>query len=383
MDEAEFETFMSVKTYLRAVFRKDKANVWKEKHKDYLSFVAERIERDRFWQLSQHLTIDPAVFLPALESRFLSLRKLPQYVTLDETIVAYWGQDNPFWVYVKEKPHTTGMKLWVIQAHDSYCYALDLYHKQKEATDDTLMRMVGRLPHGDTVIIADAYFGAESAAEKLSRTGRQFILKCKSVRPSFLFKNRLHHSVACGDLAYAWKRAGRDTIFAMTYAQPSQRRTYYQNFLTNCLPPRMERVAGNSSMKLPCVWLTYKLHRVNVDESDKTVRAMRSQLRYTSWQQALLDWVLGLALQNAWVLYNETRRVPEPRSLWLRRLAEELGPDPDRAEHRTFLLGKRRHCSECRARGVYHEAKRQCYDCPGQPNFAAACFQQAHDRAKS
>jgi hypothetical protein len=80
----------------------------------FTNWFAERMGRDRFKVLLSHISGDLSFIEKRLQQNFLKYHWPHQWVTLDETIIPYYGKNCPFLVSIPKKSWPTGIKVGIL-----------------------------------------------------------------------------------------------------------------------------------------------------------------------------------------------------------------------------------------------------------------------------
>ncbi|KAJ6235933.1 piggybac transposable element-derived protein [Anaeramoeba flamelloides] len=158
------------------------------------------LSRNRFsqihssWRFSNSVTIDE--ILDLIQSKFQKEWEIGSHVTLDETIIKFFGRIF-FSVKIPRKPISTGIKVWTLCDNTTYVYSWSLYKGIYEEVYKLVLRMAKTLPIQNKKnfffhIFGDSYFGSDKITEDLHKLKVNFSFLCKSDRPSYLFKKGLN-----------------------------------------------------------------------------------------------------------------------------------------------------------------------------------------------
>ena len=143
-----------------------------------------------------------------IEKHTPTIWKAANIAVIDESMNPHKGRKNPNHVYIPRKPKGNGLKVslvsaclrkhphltqnWMTVEFSGFCLMMSLFrrHQQREAADDTLLRMAQVTPQG-SLIVADSLFGGMKGLEKIVGSGRHGLFSVRKDRPSSLFKNFL------------------------------------------------------------------------------------------------------------------------------------------------------------------------------------------------
>jgi hypothetical protein len=104
--QPEYETFLDLKLGLRLQETRPVSDAWNNEEVILLPFTnwfAERMGRDRFKVLLSSICGDLLFIEKRLQQNFLKYHWTHQWVTLDETIISYYGKNCPFLVSIPKK----------------------------------------------------------------------------------------------------------------------------------------------------------------------------------------------------------------------------------------------------------------------------------------
>jgi len=143
----------------------------------------------------------------------------------------------------------------------------------------------------------DSYYGGLNLAIDLAEKGFQFVMTCKSDRPSFLFKNFLQLKLKKG--MYRQVAEQKHSIVATSFSD-----TKICNFLSNVYG------AGKSletKRDRPLVVQKYNDFKGGLDVADGNANRYLSAHRQRRWTKKALLFLIKASLSNSWIIYNHLK----------------------------------------------------------------------------
>jgi hypothetical protein len=160
-------------------------------------FVASTFPRWRFEQLLRYFHVAPPAdihhphdplsrvrpFILSLQHSFPHHYAPSQYLTLDESMVAYKGRST-IKQYIPSKPHKWGYKIYCL-ANESYLLHFEVYEGKEEhpspfgSTYDTVIRMLHEYEYKQHILFTDNWFTSPILMNALKQKG---IYMCGSVK---------------------------------------------------------------------------------------------------------------------------------------------------------------------------------------------------------
>ena len=113
-------------------------------------------------------------------------------------MIPHKGRTNPQHVFIIRKPTPHGLKVWSLVDFSGYFLGFSLFRRggKKEATHETMARMIrGVVPKG-AIAVGDSLFGGLPTARILLKEGYEVLLSCTSQRPSAVFKDHAHKQLS-------------------------------------------------------------------------------------------------------------------------------------------------------------------------------------------
>jgi len=163
--------------------------------------IRQLLPRKRFWEISSSIHCDIKEKSSTLEKTMVANFK--KYwtpgtaIAIDETLILFKGRFAGR-QHMPCKPHSTGIKMFGCADSKGYLLSLWLYkgadkQERQAKPKDIVMDFTQEFSENKDKIVfyMDSYYGGLNLAIDLAEKGFQFVMTCKSDRPSFLFKNFL------------------------------------------------------------------------------------------------------------------------------------------------------------------------------------------------
>ena len=125
-----------------------------------------------------------------LRLKFQQLYIPTQHVVIDEGIIPFKGRVPRLRQYIPRKPHSTGVKYWMLADSNSYLWYFEIYTgkdrkknpaKYVHGSTFTLIRQIeSKLPKGNYVFYFDNYFASERCCMFLHQQGRSVVCTHKN-----------------------------------------------------------------------------------------------------------------------------------------------------------------------------------------------------------
>ncbi len=125
---------------------------------------------------------------------------------VDERMSPWKERKKGIKVFVKGKPHSNGIKIYLLADSTNFVYDFWIYRGTQPFMMEIVSNFVDSLPGKGYCIVADAYYGRLQTAKQLLQTDQYFLFSCKA---NHLFSDFLHPGLdqARGAVKWAsWKR---------------------------------------------------------------------------------------------------------------------------------------------------------------------------------
>ena len=301
------------------------------KNTGLLPIVTEKMTRDRFFELRNHLhTVDNMQHDQNSDDRLWKVRPLltcvknacnqiqrPKFCSIDEQMIPFVGRCG-FRQYLPSKPNPYGIKKIVLASSDGVVLDFLIYSGKGTVSDDeknqfglggaVVHRLIETIPTNENVVLfTDRYFTGLKIVEHLeskgilctgtvmaNRTG-DVGKKLKDVKDSKMKRGEWVEYSRSDDKIVVMKWKDNKCVHLMSSACGSQPED-------NC-----QRWSKEQKQKVtvtrPAIVRTYNAHMGGIDLNDRFISYYRTSIRTRKWPVRVFAHFLDLAVVNSWVMY--------------------------------------------------------------------------------
>ena len=248
-----------------------------------------------------------------LNKRFIKYFPLSQEVSIDESMVPYYGKHS-MKQCIRGKPIRFGYKQWVLATPLGYAIYLSPYQGAAAGYDKTLglghsvvVDLVSQLPPSLPFhVFIDNFFTGMSLLQDLTERG---LGATGTVRTNRIDKCPL-------------KQISKEERGAFDYRSSADGSITVCCWMDNSVVTMASNVHGVFPLQKVQRWSAKETKRINVDQPgmvkaynkgmggvdrmDQNVGAYRISMRTKKWWWPFLAFICDCALQNAWLLYRES-----------------------------------------------------------------------------
>ncbi|XP_060810815.1 piggyBac transposable element-derived protein 4-like [Amyelois transitella] len=340
-------------------------------------------------------------FLELLTKNFHNVKTPGEYVTIDESMVAFRGRIS-FMQYIPGKRHKYGIKLFKLCDDDGYALDIIVYegktaNRQDSVATDVVMKLCQPYLGVGRSVVTDNFYTSVDLAKKLLDNNTHLIGTLRKNRkglPKKVIQEKLKKGEMIamensdGILVLKWK--DKREVFALS--------TKHSIGFVSC---KSKRNPNKTVLK----------HKCSIDLSDQLASYSSPARRNIRWFQKLaVDLLFSTAVTNAYITYKKHKNLHSKtytitkfrENLCLQMLgikdsnpAESSLRQPEHkfsksllTDHRSRLV--RRRCIHCyekhrsagfsalEARNKTKKVNTVCLKCPSQPSVCAECYGEIH-----
>ena len=253
-----------------------------------------------------------------LRERFAAEYICGTHVSVDEAIVPWKGKMSPIRVYMKDKPHKWGTKIWCLNdSYSSYCAYFDVYtgrrvdgRAETGLGKNVVLNLMGQLPtEPKRVVFCDRFFTSVSLCREANDVGHYVVgtimanrvNECKEV---ILPRNS---KAQRGTTQFAIHKEDKIAVVSWMDKRPV-------NFIGTAYGPkhsttlRKGRSGESQSIQCPCICVQYNKGMGGTDTFDQ-LRLSRYSIETKvitmgKWWTKLYWGLFDMALTNAYVIYK-------------------------------------------------------------------------------
>lgn len=302
--------------------------------------VSQSMRRDRFLQICRFLhcadntkidlndkawKIRPVMEL--LKKHCIDNFVPEQNLAYDESMVKYFGRHSCK-QFIRGKPIRFGYKIWSLNTKDGYLVNFELYQGKSPKCNSNYEKLFGKAASPLLVLLdeipdvkrklkynlyMDNLFSGASLFSFLTLQGYTAIGTIRENRipkecplankQVFLKKERGYFETAMemndGHLYVRWMDNAVVTMISSSCGTQdvSQVRRFSQKEKRNVMVPRPKLISN------------YNSFMGGTDQMDQNVSCYRIGIRGKKWYWPLITWMLDVAIQNSWLLYNKAKQV--------------------------------------------------------------------------
>jgi len=206
--------------------------------------------KSRWLEILGSLDFSSGFLMKLLQKKVQALWNCGTDVAADESMIPYRGRRNPHHVYIPNKPHPNGIKLYTAADSSHYIFNFTLHRRAEEIEEpqydpilycskqkfgrkrtirrktvvEVVLDLVSPFSQGHCFYL-DSYYGGLDLVRALVQKGYHAIMTCKSNRPSLVFRDLLQKEdyphFGSWNAAYGWieilkekpkEQYGEDTI---------------------------------------------------------------------------------------------------------------------------------------------------------------------------
>jgi hypothetical protein len=339
--------------------------------------VKKLISRNEFRSILRHSHPKPQRLAYLANMNFKRHWRPYSHVSVDEGLICFKGRYQ-YRVHIRGKPDATGLKLYGLADEKSYLYAFKLYEGQHETVHEIVGELVDELPSSHYKVYADSWYGSDSLAFILLQKGFYFTLAYGKNRPRELFADYLDVSLFKGQCRYL--QSERDpSLLALSYHDRAK-----CHFLTNLQLPGMTE--NRTAESIPAAVHDYRQYMGLMDRIDRRALLATWPHRNKRWTMAFFWYLLGLCVNNAHKIYNDTNPGHVTLPSFIHQLIVEwreiVGKDqgaPVHSHHRLILSPSKSRCEVCKTvnRNIA-KTRLICTSC--NVYLHPSCFPEYHKR---
>ena len=127
----------------------------------------------------------PQFIIDVLNLNFKKFYTPSETVFIDETLILFKGKCSHK-QHIKNKPKNTGLKFYSICDSSHYLYDFWLYIGKKQIDKrsnkpiEIIKKFVSVLPHKETIIVCDNYYGSLELGDELHKMNKKFYFHCSN-----------------------------------------------------------------------------------------------------------------------------------------------------------------------------------------------------------
>ena len=402
---------------------------WNSEHEGS-DFVYSVMSPKLFDHISNNIDFDIDYVQNCFNESLQSIYKPQSILSADETMAPSKSKNNPHHMFLPMKPHPNGTLFTSVADQKKMILAYNIRRRTEEDWQPLLQRYKEeiefvRIDHlkskskktsqmiknlyiypagkhyiiliykGSTVVV-DSLYGSLDLFEQFLKNGVHMVCKCRSNRPSFIFKDFLHKiiektdktigtSVSCSGNIQT--KEGHVKFSAYTIlTQTRNGHIIKNNFLSSIheageqiLESRhfevVEMKDGTKISYCQCKFnqssvISYYNHCAGyIDETNHSILTCFPQVVFHRWKLPVFFLFLFSWIHNARILYNDFTGKDITLKDFRKQLSDELANLPSKGDYRHTLSrtvkekSKRRRCKVCEMKNTDKKTYTKCMAC--------------------
>jgi len=314
------------------------------------------------------------------------------WVSIDESIIRTKCPKSGFRVYMKNKPHKWGYKVWCLVDCNGFLYAFSFYTGKKgnggnsepDLGPSIVRELATTLPAGSG-IATDNFFTDDALMAELTATGHPLVGTVRRDR-KFLKTVPNFPSYKPSDKGkYKWYTCCEDRIILCTWMD-SKQVVVYSNTSKKLVTVFSCSKNTHISRNIPYIIYLYRKWMGMVDQYNRCLGLLGTRRMSKKWWKPIFWYLLDCAIVNAWIMYNSVHTVSITQKKFRELLAIALlGETVLRKRKRNFgaiislqethVLESnpiRAKCTcrpDCKSKTAYI-----CVTCPNRPPIGKYCL---------
>jgi len=294
--------------------------------------ISSAMSRNRFDELMRYLHLADNLKLDSsdrfakvrplynmLNERCLTFRPIEQYMSVDETMIPYFGR-HPTKQFIRSKPVRFGYKLWSLATSGGYVIQFEPYgggakDKSQEQLDfglggSVILDLISELPQAlPFQVTFDNFFTSVKLLDHLGARGLGAIGTIRQNRLEDCPLKKCHslEKASRGSVKYALDQSSNVVVVAW---RDNKVVTLASNSVgiepAGCTSRWSREKRQRITVNQPRIVKVYNNTMGGVDRADQNVSAYRITMRTKKWWWPLFAYTLDLVIQNGWLLYRKT-----------------------------------------------------------------------------
>ena len=272
------------------------------------------------------------------------IRYLPQFVSIDESIVPYKGKKSPIRQYLPLKPNRWGFKLWALCDKLGYLYRSTIYEGARYENGKKIVRkglgkevvldlMQDNLDKGH-VVITDNFYTSVALATELLENETYIVGQIKpnaKELPKEWIKDTKKELQSADKGQFDWVMKGQLALFGWHDTKV--------NFMLGTWPGLTKKTSFDSTIErssnqttetrdCPTIANVYNEYMGGVDLFDSYKAKVATQLTSHKWWIPLFYSAFDTAIVNSWINWNEYAEDNLTLHQFKEKIAESMLPEP-------------------------------------------------------
>lgn len=331
---------------------------WSKKSLYRNDYIASVMKRDRFllllkfWHFSddtpninntnklrkiQDLTI-------MLNNRFQAVLTPGKYLVIDESMIPWRGRLQ-FKQYIKNKSHKYGVKIYKLCTPEGYTYNSIIYSGRGENGPErnhgqvTVLKLLQGLEEKSREVIADNFYSSIELAERLLTRKTRYCGTLRSNRRG-LPKKIVSKKLKKGQI-YGAMNKNDVKVIKWVDKRPLLMLTTRKEDKDILVSTGRKHRLTNEDIKKPTCVLTYNKNKKGVDYSDQMSSYYSPLKRGLKWFRKVgMEYLFGMALVNAWIIYNMKHDQKISKKVFTEALIESLTGKKISSERKYLEAGR-------------------------------------------
>lgn len=313
----EIEGFLLLLIHMSLIRKHNLQEYWTEKEIIYSPFAGKIMPRNRFQAiLSMFHLNDNNKYIPQnednhdplfkirpfyehLQTVFPSLYVPEKNIAIDEAMCGWRGKLR-FKVYIKDKPVSRGIKLYMLaDSKSAYVYSFEIYAAEPGLSNkphDVCMRLLRTLLDKGYHLYVDNYYACPTLAEELVKRNTMLVGTCRSNRKGFP-KDLVAEKLNVGEISFR----RREDVAALKWKD--KRDVYLLTTVHNPTTQTEVTTRHGTSVK-PVAIRDYTQNMCATDRSDQLHAYIPLRRRTAKWWKKLFVHLYVLSIVQAHILYN-------------------------------------------------------------------------------
>ncbi len=220
-----------------------------------------------------------------------------QKVVVDETLYLFEGRYKHK-QHIPNKPHATGLKMFMTVDERHFIYRWWQYRGHQPPVTTIVMDFIQALPRANYIVCTDTYYSSLELADQLHSKGNQFVLNCRSDRPSGLWAMMKESAGAMINKQWFTKTDGTMTT---TIKKDSKKSIC---FLTD-YAPMVSFKRKSAREQIAPVNTEYNYLSRFMDVADAMMEHFRFRHRQSRWTHTALWFAIQVILHNAYIMNSQ------------------------------------------------------------------------------
>ena len=328
-------------------------------HPDEDNYVANLLHRKLFYKMQRNCNVDITDLIEACNEGWVQWWEQGDAVAIDEAVAPHKGRRTGGIIqYIPRKPHSTGIKLYVLcDSVSGYVLQVYLYTGKKGQLRRSSPKVAGKFTgpeivnhfcsslQPDVVVVCDSFFGSHRLAQVLACREQPFLFLVKrdqlGVQEGGALLSEGEHCITTNaDAGYA--------LHVYKNPKVGGKAACVVPLMANCAPEEQYTVS-ESGKPVPGVIQAYRDLAGGVDTANQLALQWRERGRFRKWSNSVRAFMLRYAATNAYLAARYTKSIHHDCSMYDFQLLalEHMFPRESAPDHTPSKRTSRGRCVVC------------------------------------